>query len=256
MNESGEIIRHMSVVIIAGNAQATIKECLDRLNRFQDVVLYINNSSDDTENIARAYANVNIVAGEFMGYGPTKNRAAQHAKNNWIFSLDSDELVPDELVSEVHNLDMSDERVVCLVKRDNYFLDKKIRFSGWGNDFLVRVYNRKHTAFNDNQVHEKVLTHPSTKTITLKTPFKHLAVTHINQFLEKIIKYSDLASENKTTRFFPAVFLRAMFAFFQCYVLKLGFLDGWRGVVISVSDANGRFYRYAKRYINAKQQNE
>jgi glycosyltransferase involved in cell wall biosynthesis len=70
----------ISVVIIAKNAQETIVECLESLCRFDEVVLYLNNTTDKTVELASTFSNVKIIEGEFIGFGPTKNKAAQYAK--------------------------------------------------------------------------------------------------------------------------------------------------------------------------------
>ena len=237
---------------MAKDAQDTIVETLDSLTIFDEVILYLNDSSDDTKIIASGYKNVKVIDGEFIGFGPTKNNAASFSKNNWILSLDSDEVILPKLLDEISGLKLEDENEVFTIKRDNYFLDKQVKYSGWGKDLLTRLYNKNTHSFNQNMVHEFIELDENTKNTTLKSSFKHNAVTNINQFLQKIIKYSDLASNDKKTCSFFIVLLKAKFAFFKTYFLQLAFLDGWRGLVISISNFNGKFFRYTKRYINCK----
>ncbi len=245
-------INSISVVMIAKNAQDSIKESLDSLTGFEEVILYLNNSDDETKIIAQNYKNVKIVEGEFLGFGPTKNRAATFAKNEWIFSLDSDEIVTKSLFKELELLSLDDENDVFIIKRDNYFLGKKIKYSGWGKDFLVRIYNKNIHSFNSQMVHEKVQLRESSKKIALKNSFTHLAIVDISQFLTKISRYSKLAAGEKKSCSFIVVLLKSTFAFIKTYFFRLGILDGYRGFVIAISDANGRFYRYLQRYINCK----
>lgn len=242
----------LSVVMLAKNAQETIGKSLESLKAFDEVILYINNSEDDTLKIAQSYKNVKIIEGDFLGFGPTKNEAASFSRNEWIFSLDSDEIIPPKLLSELEILSYENEDEVFIIKRDNYFHDKKIKHSGWGKDYLVRIYHKQKHHFNDNVVHEKIHLTANSKKTTLKNSFKHLAITDISQFLSKINSYSKLAAENKKTCFFIVVVLKSLFAFIKTYFLRLGILDGYQGFVIAVSDANGRFYRYLQRYINCK----
>ena len=244
---------HISVVIMAKDAQETIEETLNSLKSFNEVILYLNNSQDKTAQIAQNFKNVNIITGDFIGFGPTKNAAATHATNDWIFSLDSDEVILPKLLNELNTLSLQNEHELFKIKRDNYFLNKKVKYSGWGNDWLIRLYNRKEHQFNDNQVHEFIPHKEGTIEISLKHSFRHNAVQDINQFLQKVMSYSDLAANNKKTCSFIVVLLKAIFAFFKTYFLQLGFLDGWRGFVISISNFNGKFFRYTKRYINCKQ---
>ena len=245
-------IDNISCVIISQNSEATITETLDSLKPFSDVVIYSNNSTDNTETIIKNYNNVTLIKGEFLGFGPTKNKASEYAKNDWIFSLDSDETISYELLKELSQLDLKDTKEVFTLKRDNFFLNKEIKHSGWGKDFLTRIYNRTEHRFNNNMVHEFIETTQKTKESKLKHSFQHNAIQNVNQFLQKVIKYSDLAAKEKKTCSIVVVILKAHFAFFKTYILQLGFLDGWRGLVISISNFNGKFFRYLKRYLNCK----
>lgn len=238
----------ISVVIIAKNAEETIEECLDSLHHFDEVILYLNDSSDDTESIARHFGNVKIIHGEFIGFGPTKNKAASYATNAWILSLDSDEILNEKLINEIKRQDFHDDKMLFILKRDNYFLGA----STVGKDYIVRIYNQDHTHFNDNLVHEKVIAQPDSVKVSLKTSFKHLNITDINQTLTKMIKYTDLGAEGKKTCFFVIVLLKALFAFIQTYFLRFYFISGWRGFAIAISNANRRYYKYLKQYINCK----
>jgi hypothetical protein len=224
-----------------------------RLQTFSEVVLYLNDSSDSTKSIGQKYPNVTLVDGEFEGFGPTKNRAATFAKNEWVLSLDSDEVILSELLEEIKKLTLENAKEVFVLKRDNYFLNKHVKYSGWGKDYLVRIYNHSYHQFNAKMVHEKIELKEDAVTTVLRHSFKHNAVQDVNQFLQKIIKYSDLAAKDQKTCSFLTVLHKANFAFFKTYILQLGFLDGWRGFVIAVSNFNGKFFRYTKRYINCKE---
>ena len=96
--------------------------------------------------------------GEFIGFGPTHNLASNLASNDWILSLDCDEELSKELAEELLSLKL-DPAAVYEIRRHNFFNGKRIRgCGGWDPDFVVRLYNRKATAFDQAQVHEKVLT--------------------------------------------------------------------------------------------------
>ena len=246
------MISTISVVIMAKDAEKTLQETLESLVSFKEVILYLNNSTDRSKSIAQEFKNVQIIEGAFIGFGSTKNKAAEYASNPWIFSLDSDEVVSQELLEELNSLTLEEPKEVFKLKRDNYFLGKHVKYSGWGKDLLTRIYNTTHHKFNQNMVHEFVELTNDTKVTQLKHSFRHNAVEDLNQFLQKIMKYSDLAAKDKKTCCFVIVVLKAQFAFFKTYFLQLGFLDGWRGFVIATSNFNGKFYRYTKRYINCK----
>ncbi|MDQ7047903.1 MAG: glycosyltransferase [Sulfurovum sp.] len=119
------MIDTISVVIIAKDADVTIEETLESVIPFKNVVLYLNNSSDNTEEIAKKYLNVNIVNGDFLGFGPTKNKAASYAPTDWILSLDSDEVIFEALLEELKALKLENKKEVFILKRDNYFFGQR-----------------------------------------------------------------------------------------------------------------------------------
>ena len=242
------LIENISVVIMAKNAQETIAKSLNSLADFKEVILYLNDSTDTTQEIAEKYSNVKVVHGDFIGFGPTKNAAATHASNEWILSLDSDEILNEKLIEEILSQDLENTNNLFTLIRDNYFLGEKTV----SKDYIVRLYNREKNLFDSALVHEKVQVHEYNNKITLKTPFKHLNITDINQTLSKMIKYTDLGAEGKKTCFFSLVIAKAFFAFFQTYILRFYFINGWVGFTIAVSNANRRFYKYLKQYINCK----
>ena len=237
-------------MIIAKNAEETIAECLDTLVRFDEVLLYLNDSSDHTQKIASDYTNVSIVQGAFLGFGETKNAAATYAKHDWILSLDSDEVLSDRGINEIENLDLNNKQIIYQLKRDNYFLGYKTQ----SQDTIERIYNREFTHFNDNKVHEKIMIPSSAKVIRLKESFKHLNIIDINQTLTKIIHYTDLSSKEKKMCFFSVVIAKAIFGFFKTYFIQGNILKGWVGFALAVNSANKRYYKYMKQFINCQQE--
>ncbi len=233
---------------MAKNAQETLHECLEALHAFSEVILYLNDSTDQSESIAKQFHNVTIKKGDFIGFGPTKNEAASYAKNDWILSLDSDEILNTPLIEEIKRADFTNPYTLFILKRDNYFLGYKTI----SQDAIIRLYNKTVSKFNDNLVHEKIILHKNKPQIKLKQPFKHLNITDINQTLSKMIKYTDLGAEGKKTCYFTIVIAKALFAFIQTYFLRLYFLNGWVGFTIAISNANRRFYKYLKQFINCK----
>jgi hypothetical protein len=101
-------------------------------------------------------------------------------------------------------------------------------------------------------VHEKVKVLKQNNLITLKNRFKHLNIIDINQTLYKTIKYTDLAAQDKKICYFSIVIAKAFFAFIQTYFLRLYFLNGWVGFTVAISNANRRFYKYLKQFLNCQ----
>lgn len=241
-------ISNISCVMITKNAEATLKNVLDSLTAFDDVVLYSNNSSDATDEIASSYENVNLIQGEFLGFGPTKNKAASYAKNDWILSLDADEVLCDDFILSIINLDLKDD-VLYSILRTNYYKKTQIKHC-WGNDIITRVYNRTLTSFTDKKVHEKIID-DKFKVQQIPGLVKHYPYSTITDFITKLDRYSTIFAQDnvgkKSSSPLKAI-LNAKFSFFKTYFIKRGFLDGYAGLVIAFSHMATNFYKYIKLY--------
>ena len=120
-----ERINHISVVVIANNAEKTIKDCLNSLVLFEEVILYLNNSNDNTKIIASKFTNVNIFEGPFLGFGKTKQKAVSFTSNNWVFSLDADEVVDDILIKHLQSRRL-EKNCVYRIKTRSFYKKKRI----------------------------------------------------------------------------------------------------------------------------------
>lgn len=242
-----------SVVIITRDAADTLANTLDSVRELDEVVVYDNGSTDATAVIAGRYPNVRWVTGPFEGFGPTKNQAVSMASCDWVLSLDADEVVSPGFVSEVRDwIANAGPRDVAEIERKNTYLGKPVRHGGWGNDWVVRVFNRTVHGFSDREVHEGVELTPGARVVRLRNPVRHDSVREQRHVLEKIDLYTELYARNHPERVLPLpmILLRAGWSLFKSYVVQLGFLDGWRGVAIAQSCFVTTFYKYFKIYAN------
>ena len=250
------MIENISAVIITKNSSDTIKLTLESLKGFKEIIIFDSGSIDDTIEIASNYPNVSVFQGEFLGFGATKNHAINLATNNWIFSIDSDESLSNELSLHLADIDLQ-SKLVGEIQRKNYFMGREIRTAGWGRDKIIRLFNRKEFCFSNRQVHEKVEIDSSAKKVSLNGSIRHLAINNVSETLEKANLYSELYAKQNDT-FYPiwVIVLKAQYSFFRTYFLQRGFLDGWRGFVLAVSNSVGVFYKYIKIYAKIKTKNK
>ncbi|HET7923190.1 MAG TPA: glycosyltransferase family 2 protein [Gammaproteobacteria bacterium] len=246
-------LSRISAVLIVRDAATSLAATLDSLREFGEVVLYDNGSTDDTQKIAAAYPNVSIHNGPFLGFGPSRNRAAELARNDWIFSIDADEVLSESLAASLAGIAQDKPEQVYTVERQNYLLGRRVRFSGWGSQWLVRLYHRGTHAFTDSAVHEKVRLGAGERPLQLVGVLRHTAMRDAGDFLVKMHRYTLLKAGESTRTYHPAIIvLKTVWAFLRSYILRLGVLDGWRGLLISVSEANGVFYKYMVIYSKRK----
>jgi glycosyltransferase involved in cell wall biosynthesis len=243
----------ISITILVKNGERTLRETLESLKAFSEVILYDTGSSDQTLQIAKEFNNVKIVQGPFLGFGKTHNVASKESSNNWILSIDSDEVLTEALLSEILTLELDDTHVYSL-KRMNFFNGKEIKWCGWQNDAPIRLYNRNTTSFSEAEVHEGILT-SGKKIKRLKGPLKHYPYASISDFLQKMEHYSTLfAKEHHGKRKSSPLIAwqHGVWAFLRSYFLKKGFMGGYEGFLISLYNAHTAYYKYLKLYhLNA-----
>lgn len=239
----------ISVTILTKNSQKYLRELLEALKDFSEVVLFDNGSTDDTLEIASSYMNVSIHIGIFEGFGPTHNKASSLAKHDWILSIDSDEIVSKEMSETIFRQKLNPECVYSF-SRHNFFNGKFIKWCGWYPDRQIRLYNRTKTRFTEAQVHEAVITE-GMQIVALNGPLTHYSYECVADFLSKMQSYSTLfAKQNVGKRRSSPLkaTLHGLFAFFKSYILKRGFLGGYEGFLISAYNAHTAFYKYMKLY--------
>jgi len=237
-------------VIITRDASATLERTLESLSEFPEVLVYDNGSVDGTTKICSGFPNVRTVAGEFAGFGATKARAVSLARGDWVLSIDADEYMSPELLDSIRLLDLDDPGCAFAIERCNLFMGKHVTHGGWGDDWLVRLFNRRICSFSDRAVHEKVIVPDDGRVERLDGVLWHQAITDLGQFLTKIDLYSKLSLlRDRPTHNPVVVSIMTVWSMFRSFVIKRGFLDGWRGLVIAFFDGVGVFYRYMLRYV-------
>jgi glycosyltransferase involved in cell wall biosynthesis len=244
-------------VMIARDAGATLERTLNSLRDFPEVLVYDNGSVDATREICARYPNVRVVTGEFSGFGPTKAHAASLARGDWVLSIDADEYLSPELLDAIRSLRLDDAGVAYAIERCNLFMGKHVRHGGWGDNWLVRLFDRRTCSFSDRAVHEKVVVPDDVRVERLDGVLWHQAITELGQFLTKIELYSQLSLlRNRPTHNPFVISIMTVLSMFRSYVVKRGFLDGWRGLVIAFFDGAGVFYRYMLRYAKNEERSD
>lgn len=233
----------ISIVILTFNSARYLDEVLDSTDWANEVVLVDSKSSDDTLKIAKKHANVRILEQEWLGFGRQKQAGVDAAKNDWIFVLDSDEVMNEALSKEIISAIKSDKFKAFKVARLNYFFGKPVLNMGLYPDFSVRLFDRNYAKFSDDEVHERVLS--SAPVGELKEHFTHYAYEDLEQFIAKQNRYSSLSASRKKRSKFKALF-SPMWTFFRLFVLRGGWREGWRGYVIARLYAQYSFWKYVK----------
>ena len=244
----------LSAILICKNEAANIEACLQSVSFCDEIVVVDSGSIDGTQHIARRFTE-KVFEQSWLGFGPQKNVALDHATGDWVFSIDCDERVTPMLRDAVLQAVKQDgSHAAFAVTRCNTFLGRTIRFGDWRNDAPVRLFRRNAGRFSPDPVHERVLVQGTIG--ALDGVLQHHPFDSLHAMVDTMQRYSDLSAQMPGKRGAPPplALLRAIFAFIRGYLLKGGFLDGYAGLLIAFGTAEGTFWRHAKRWERARQQ--
>jgi glycosyltransferase involved in cell wall biosynthesis len=238
----------LSAVVITRNEETNIARCLKSLDFCDEIVIVDAQSSDRTREIAAAYTD-RIIVRPWSGYTAQRNYAASLAKNDWILSIDADEEVSPELKRELTTL--TSERpphTAFFISRRNIHLGRWIRHGGWYPNRLVRLFQRSAGSWVGEELHEKWETSGSYG--KLDGDLIHYSFTNLADQVARNNQYSTLGAirlQKLGKRFsFFKLGTKTFSKFVETYIVKLGFLDGYPGLIISVSAAYSVFLKWAK----------
>jgi glycosyltransferase involved in cell wall biosynthesis len=243
-------MNQISAVMIVKNGANTLAKALESLRDFSDVVVLDNGSTDGSKEIAHRYANVQLYEGAFEGFGPTKNKAAAFAKHDWVLIVDADEAVEPQLSNAIHQMAL-DPRTIYVLNFKAFYKNHQVKYCGWNNQRIRRLYNRTHTQFTPNHVHENLIDTGMQLKHVEDGNILHYSYHTLSDFITKVDRYSTLFAESnkgKQTASPAKALISGVYSFFRTYVLRRGFLDGYVGLVIAFSHMATNFYKYMKLY--------
>lgn len=242
-----KIMLQLSIVIITKNEAHNIVACIRSAKKLgTDVIVVDSGSDDDTVLLAEACgARVKHIT--WSSYGAARNAGAALAKNDWIFALDADERITDELVECVKDPGFFQAKTIYGFHRTNFFKGKKLQFGNLGRETVFRLYNRRLTEWNNDPVHEKLHLKSGNKLI-LKSSLLHFGIEDIRKYQLKKLNYAYLcALKYRSQGKKGAVFFKLVspvFHFVQSYFIRLGFLDGKAGLLAAKINANYTWHKY------------
>jgi len=238
----------ISAIIITKNEENNIASCLESIKWVDEIIVVDSGSTDRTEEICRQYTK-NFYFNEWAGFGKQKQHAYDMASNVWIFSIDADEIVTEDLKCEILEKISSDNTSDGFyLPRLSYYLNKPIRHSGWYPDFNLRIVKKDKGFFSQDLVHERLCINGSFE--FLDNPLLHFPFNSISSQIQKLDHYSSLSARDMQSKgkriSWSMLFLKTIYSFFRVYFLKMGFLDGWRGFLIAKNSSIFTFYKYLK----------
>ena len=180
----------LTAIIPCKNERPNIRSCIESLRAIADEIIVADSgSTDGTLDIVREIGGCRIVQRDYVHSGDFKNWAIPQAKHAWIFMIDADERVSQELAAEIRQILAAELRHDGYwVYRENYFLGHRIRFGDWGSDKVMRLCRRDASRYVGDNDHAELLV--STRNVGfLRERLTHFTMCSYDQYLAKLTRF-------------------------------------------------------------------
>lgn len=245
--------KKITLLIPTKNEESNIKACILSAKHLVDEIYIVDSySTDKTVELAQELG-AQVLSRQFDNYSDQKNWAIDQLQNEWILLLDADEQLTPELEREIATLieqDKLDQYNAYWVYRKNFFFDREIKYSGYQNDKVIRLF-KKNVSHYTNRVHECLHVQGPLGYLTHK--LYHNTYRGFDFHVAKLSRYASLQAEDyneKTGKLtgYHFIFKPGM-RFLKHYILKQGFRDGVPGLILSSLNAYATFLRYVKLWM-------
>jgi (heptosyl)LPS beta-1,4-glucosyltransferase len=241
----------ISATIITLNEEANIRDACESLDWTDEIVVVDSGSTDKTRAIAEA-CGARVVVKDWPGFAAQKEFAAEQAAHDWIFSLDADERVSEELKASIENLRNGPESQLAdgyRIARRSFYQGKWIKGGGWYPDWQLRLYRKARGQWQPRHIHESVKMAATARVEKLDGDILHYSVrdaAHHHRMIGE--RYAPLAARQMFESGRRTSALRiataAPAAFLGSFILKGGFRDGLAGVSIASFAAHHAFLKH------------
>ncbi len=243
----------LTAIVPSFNEAHNIVEVLKTVQFCEEVILVDSNSTDDTVDLARPYF-TKLLTRDYEHSASQKNWAIPQASHEWILLIDADERVTpalrDEIIDLIPHLEDSNH-VGYWIGRRNFFMGKQVRYSGWKNDKVIRLFRKSKCKYVDKHVHSEIVADGAIG--WLENKLLHYKYVDMDHHVMKLQRYASLQARDfdrkvgKITMFH--VVIKPLWGFIKHYFIQKGFLDGFVGFTIAYLRSHGIFMRYVKLWL-------
>ncbi len=246
----------ISATIITFNEEANIREACESVSWADEIVVVDSESTDATCEIAKSLG-ATVHVNSWPGFAAQKQFAMNHARHEWILSLDADERVSDELRTSIQNLDANSLADGYYLSRRSFYQGRWIRGGGWYPDRQLRLFRKRKGHWKNRLIHESVEMAQGSKVDQLSGDLLHFSVrdaAHHHRMIGE--RYAPLGAQQmfeEGKRTSPLkIGLAAPSAFIRSFILKGGFRDGLAGWTIASFAAHHAFLKHVMLWERQK----
>lgn len=241
---------NLSVALIVKNEEDRLPATLKAIRDIASEIVVVDcGSTDKTIEIAKNF-NAKVYFHPWEGFAKQKNYLTQLCTCNWILFLDADEVITDKLREEIIKTIRLNQNFGYEINRKVFYLGRILHYS-WQKNYRLRLVKRDQSPkWIGSHVHEELtITQPTKK---LRNHLIHFSYRDINDHFSRTVTYAKLSAldyyERKKSSSIVKILLKPLFSFFRSYFLKLGLLDGFPGLIASVSSSFYTFLKYSILY--------
>ena len=223
----------LCVIIIACNAQRTIKKTLLSVQGLASRVIVVDSgSTDETKSICNELS-AEVVDHQWEGYGKQKQFALGLCNTAWILSLDSDESLNKDLANEIRRVVQKDDASIngYAMNRRLWFGDKEMRYT-WQPEWKTRLVRKDKGRWVGNY-HERLEVDGRVERV--EGLLVHDAITDTKDFVIKQAKHGVQAAEVYFEQGMRGSIVKLLISptatVFKHLVLRSAWLDGWQGLI-------------------------
>jgi glycosyltransferase involved in cell wall biosynthesis len=242
----------ISAAIITHNEADRIEACLRSVAFCEEIVVVDSHSTDGTRELATALG-ARVIERDFPGFRSQKTFAVESCRNDWVLCLDADERVSDELRAEIERLREGGFAGYAgwSIPRITDYFGRFLRHGNAYPDRLVRLFDRRRGGWVGREIHEN--TRIEGRAGRLKGHLLHYSYRSLTDHEQRMQRYAQLMAEamhasGRRAGLGAAIF-HSWWRFVRGYVLRLGFLDGWRGLVFALVEAQYVRQKYVKLFL-------
>lgn len=240
----------ISALIITKNEAKNIEALALNLDFVDEIVIVDSFSTDRTKEVVKKFPHIRFYQHVFENYAAQRNIALKYATHPWILFIDADERISKNLKKEIlGTVNNPKAHDAYFFYRRFYFKEKPMFFTGLQKDKNIRLF-RKNAGTYVGFVHEKLIINGSIS--TLKNKLTHYSYNDYISYKEKLVNYGKLKAREKLSKGEQSnivkKYLHTSYCFFNRYIMRFGFLDGKKGIVISYLMSLSIWERYREMH--------
>ena len=233
--------------IITLNAEKYIERAIKSLQSICDEVIVLDSESTDLTRDIAMKSGAKVFIQSFLGDGAQKKEASKFSKNNWIFSMDADEYLANDLVEFIKTINLNGDYDSYSFRRKNFCGDEWIKAAGFYPDEVTRLYDKTKVNYDTRADHAAVA---SIKKYKTKMHIIHNTYESMEEWIDKMNFRSSMSAQQlfkdgvKASSIRPIT--RCFFAFFKKLIIKGGIFQGKNGFKVALTTMFNTYLKYTK----------